>query len=84
MVNVTIVPSASAIGAGSMSSTAPPWHETRAGGRCTAPLSRSREPTNPYFHRRCGPRPTAEIRAGSGRRGGSSGHHAAATTRNLP
>ena len=36
MVNVAIVPTWSAIGAGSMSSCVPPTMETRAGGRCSA------------------------------------------------
>ena len=72
MVEVTTVPTASAIGTGSMSSTAPPSMETREGGRCTAPELRSFEPTKPNFHSSL--RWAAELDtppAGSGRRGGS-------------
>ena len=43
------MPVASAIATGSMSSTAPPTIETRAGGRWTAPVDRSRDPTKPNF-----------------------------------
>ena len=72
MVNSAIVPSTSDIGAGTMSSTASPTRETRAGGRCSSPLSWSREPTNAYFHSSVRPDTDAEMRSGSGRRGGSS------------
>ena len=82
-VNVTIVPCASASGAGSMSSVCAPSRETRAGGRWTTPVSRSFEPTNPNFHSSLRAAAVAETRCGSGRRGGSTGNmprHA----RNLP
>jgi hypothetical protein len=54
-----------------MSSTAPPFMETRAGGRCTAPDVRSREPTKPNFHASLRQAALDETRCGSGRRGGS-------------
>ena len=54
-----------------MSSTAPPA-ETRAGGRCSAPVERSREPTKPNFQSSERPAADADTRAGSGRRGGST------------
>ncbi len=54
-----------------MSSIAPPRNDTRAGGRCTAPDVRSREPTRPNFQSSLRAAADDEARAGSGRRGGS-------------
>jgi len=68
-----IVPVASDMGNGSMSSTLPPTKLTRAGGMCTAPLSRSRDATKPNFQSIERPAADAEARAGSGRFGGLSG-----------
>ena len=82
-VNVTIVPSTSAIGAGSIVVGCAPPADTRAGGRCTTPVSRSCEPTNPNFQSSLRAAAEAETRCGSGRRGGSTGT-CRATTRNLP
>jgi hypothetical protein len=73
-VKVTTVAGTSAIGAGSMSSTLPPTNDTRAGGRCSAPVSRSREPTKPYFQSSRRSAAEADIRAGSGRLGGWNGN----------
>ena len=72
MVKVTTVPGTSAIGTGSMSSTAPPFSDTRAGGRWIIPVLRSRLPTKPNFQssRRC--EAAADGRFGSGRLGGST------------
>ena len=70
--NVTTVPTASAIGAGSISSTAPPTIDTRDGGRWMAPLDRSREPTKPNFQSSLRHAAVDETRDGSGRRGGST------------
>ena len=67
-----MVPGVSAIGTGSMSSIAPPSIETRAGGRCIAPVARSREPTKPNFQSSLRPAADADGRAGfrpSGRLG---------------
>src|SRR5262249_6501740 len=72
IVNVATVPSTSLIGAASISSTAPPSRDTRAGGRCSAPVDSSREPTNANFQSCVRPATAAEIRSGSGRRGGST------------
>ena len=60
-----------------MSSTAPPSHRHpgRRQVRC-ASLARSLEPTKPYFQSSLRPAADDEIRAGSGRRGGSTGEHA--------
>ena len=68
--NVTMVPSASAIGAGSMSSTAPPPMPTRDGGRCVVPVVASREPTKPYFQSLRRRAAEEEGRLGAGRFGG--------------
>ena len=71
IVSSAIVPCTSAIGAGSMSSTASPTRDTCAGGRCSSPLERSREPTNRTSTPRCGRRPTprcARARAGAAAR----------------
>ena len=73
----------SASGAGSMSSVCAPPRETRAGGRCTTPVSRSFEPTNPNFHSSLRAAAVAETRGGSGRRGGSTGSMPR-QARNLP
>ena len=67
-----MVAGTSAIGAASMSSTAPPSIETRAGGRCSAPVLRSFDPTKPSFQSSERPAAEADTRAGSGRRGGST------------
>src|SRR5438067_1898682 len=71
-VTSAIVPCTSAIGAACMSSTASPTRETRAGGKWSSPELRSFDPTNPYFHASLRPDTDAEMRSGSGRRGGSS------------
>ncbi len=80
---VTTVAGTSAIGTGSMSSTASPFIEIRAGGRWMAPLERSREPTKPNFHSSVRAAADAETRSGSGRRGGSTGSRPR-QLRNLP
>ena len=64
MVNVTMVPGASDIGR-ALSSAGD-------GGRCTVPSAPS-EPTNPNFQSIARPAAEDEGRAGSGRRGGSTG-----------
>ena len=66
-----MVASVSARSTGSMSSTAPPFIDTRDGGRCTASVVRSFEPTNPNFHSSLRQAAEDDTRAGSGRRGGS-------------
>src|ERR1700733_5635718 len=49
---------------------APAVMDTRAGGMCTAPEDRSREPTKPNFQSSLRWAAELETRAGSGRRGG--------------
>ena len=71
-VKVAMVASTSAIGAGSMSSWWALVNDTRAGGRCRAPDSRSREPTKPNFQSSVRWATALDGRAGVGRLGGSS------------
>ena len=66
-----MVASVSARSIGSMSSTAPPFIEMRAGGRWTAPEDRSSDPTKPNFHSSFRQAAEDDTRWGSGRRGGS-------------
>ena len=66
------VPVVWAMGAGSMSSAAPPFCDTRAGGRCTISLDRSREPVKPYFQSVRRLAADDDGRAGAGRFGGST------------
>ena len=71
-VNVLMVASTSAIGAASMSSWWALVNDTRAGGRCRAPDSRSRLPSKPNFQSFERWATAVDARPGSGRFGGSS------------
>src|SRR4029077_11942576 len=70
-VNVAMVPFTSAMGSGVISSVRSPSNDTRDGGMKTMPSVVSRLPTKPYFQSDERAAAVPDMRAGSGRRGGS-------------